>query len=219
MIWDLMHSLNWTSNNMFMVVDCFRMLGILMPCLPVCQNTYPTTTTTTATNNNVRQFMAITMYGACSSLSADGHRLWLMPSILLIPHCFAHMRQHPTPIVTPTAAHSFIVILDSENCLLPSIPDYLHHEIADLSPANKYIFARVGCIHVSVMIQGSTYQFCLPVVLATKYTLLHIYFLHVHCLMLLVLYTAIPTNLILLLPPVAAWADSHVPPPSSLMEH
>jgi hypothetical protein len=190
-------------------------LGTFMQCLPACQIPNITTSTLTTTPSNARQFMAISKYGTCPSLPADGHRLILEPSVPSIPCHFAHKHQHHTPKITPTAARSFIVILDSKTYLLLSFPDYLHHEIAVLTPAIQSIFTQVGCTHVSIIVHGNANQLYLPILLAHKYAFLHVYFLYVHCLQATVILHEIPCQLkltVLLLPPVVSCADSYSAP-------
>jgi hypothetical protein len=112
--------------------------------LPAHQILNITTTTTTTSTSIVHQFMAIGIYGSCLSLPADDHRVILVSLIPSTPRYFANKHQHHTFKITPTAACSFIVILDPETCLLPSIPNYLHHKIAAFTAAVQYIVTQVG---------------------------------------------------------------------------
>jgi hypothetical protein len=133
-----------------------------------------TTMTTTTTSSNVHQFMAISIYGYCLSLPADGHCLILVPLRPLLPGYFANKHQNYTSKITHITACSFIDFLDPVTCLLPSIPHCLHHKLAAHTPANQHIFTQV-----SIMIHDNAYQLYHPILLAHKYALLHVSFLHV----------------------------------------
>jgi hypothetical protein len=99
------------------------MLGTLMQCLSAQQNPHITTTTITTTTSNVHQFMAISIHGTCLSLPADGHRQTYTGAFDTIDTTlFCPQASTAYCKVTPTAARLFIVILDSENFLLPLIP-------------------------------------------------------------------------------------------------
>jgi hypothetical protein len=180
------------------------MLWTAVQRLPAHQILNITTTTSTTSTSIVHQFMAISMYGSCLSLPADDHRVILVSLIPSTLRSFANKHQHHTFKITPTAACSFIVILDPETCLLPSIPDYLHHKITALTPAIQYIFTQVGLY--------------LLILLAHQYAFCHVYFLHVYCLhATLKIHDNIcqPQLAVVLLPPVAACADSYSTPSSN----
>ena len=175
-------------------------LGTAVQRLPAHQIFNITITLTTTTTSNIRQFMAIGIYGTCLSLPAEDHRVKLVPLLPLIPHYFTNKH-----------------LPHSSNLLLLLLAHLLSSWI--LKPAFYHRYWTTCTTKLQLLLWPSSI-FSLKWVftlLAHKYAFFHVYFLHVYCLHATL---KIHDNIyqlqltVLLLPQFAACADSYSAPSS-----